>query len=313
MLARIEESIFAGEKHGCSREREKDAFNEEMSVIANLLDSLFDYAGLFPPASLDLPAVVRNYLCYRQGRHADALGRLIVDFNRAQELRTVAGERLREIGVSLIASSERDLDGLLYLLDTGLPIDAIEIKANAPSGIERIARRLPVGLTTYFEVPVEAGDARALDAICAAAARVKLRMGGMTAEAFPSPRATAGMLQALADRHLMFKATAGLHHPLRSIHPFEDSLDSAVGTMHGFVNLCCAAAIIHLGGDAIDAALILEETDQHAWQISPEAIAWREFRWSALQMEDVRREFFCSMGSCSFTQPFKEMETMRWL
>jgi hypothetical protein len=284
-----------------------------MSVIANLLDSLFDYAGLFPPANLDLPVAVRNYLCYRQSRYADALGRLIVDFNRAQELRTVAGERLREIGLSLIASSERDLDGLLYLLDSGLPITAIEIKANASSGIERIARRLPVGLTTYFEVPVEAGNARALDAICAAGARVKLRMGGMTAEAFPSPRATAGMLQALADRHLMFKATAGLHHPLRSIRPFEDSLDSAVGTMHGFVNLCCAAATIHLGGDAIDAALILEETDQHAWQISPEAIAWREFRWSALQMEDVRREFFCSIGSCSFTQPFKEMETMRWL
>jgi len=283
-----------------------------MSVIANLLDSLFDYAGLFPPASLDLPAVVRNYLCYRQGLHADALGRLIVDFNRAQALRTVAGERLREIGLSLIASSERDLDGLLYLLDTGLPIDAIEIKANAPSEIERIARRLPVGLTTYFEVPVEAGDARALDAICGAGARVKLRMGGMTAEAFPSPRTTAGMLQALADRHLIFKATAGLHHPLRSIHRFEGSLDSAAGTMHGFVNLCCAAAIIHLGGDAIDAALILEETDQRAWQISPEAIVWREFRWSALQMEDVRREFFCSIGSCSFTQPVEELEALGW-
>ena len=186
-----------------------------MSVIANLLDGLFDYAGLFPPASLDLPVVVRNYLCYRQGQHADALGRLIVDRNRAQELRAVAGERLREIQLSLVASSERDLDGLLYLLDAGLPIDAIEMKANAPSGIERIARRLPVGMTTYFEVPVEAGDAKILDAICATGARVKLRMGGLTTEAFPSPRAAAGMLLALADRHIVFKATAGLHHPLR--------------------------------------------------------------------------------------------------
>ncbi len=283
-----------------------------MNLIANLLDGLFDYAGLFPPANLDLPVVLRNYLCYRHGRHADALGRLIVDFNRARELETVARDRVREIRLSLIASSEADLNGLSALLANGLPIDAIEIKANAPSEIERIARRLPVGLATYFEVPVEAGDARALDAICAAGARVKLRMGGMTAEAFPSARTTAGMLQALADRHLMFKATAGLHHPLRSVHRFGDSLDSGVGAMHGFVNLCCAAAIIHLGGDAIDAALILEETDRQAWQISSEAIAWRDLRWSALQMEEVRREFFRSIGSCSFTQPAEEMEALGW-
>ena len=305
MLARIEESFFGGE-------RERKAFNEEMSVIANLLDGLFDYAGLFPPASLDLPVVVRNYLCYRQGPHADALGRLIVDRNRAQELRAVAGERLREIQLSLVASSERDLDGLLYLLDAGLPIDAIEMKANAPSGIERIARRLPVGMTTYFEVPVEAGDAKILDAICATGARVKLRMGGLTTEAFPSPRAAAGMLLALADRHIVFKATAGLHHPLRGTHAFTDAPGSAVGAMHGFVNLAFAAAIIHLGGDAIDAALILEEMDPHAWRIAPEAIAWHEFRWSALQMEEVRREFFHSIGSCSFTQPVEEMEALGW-
>jgi hypothetical protein len=283
-----------------------------MTVLSNLLDGLIDYAGLFPPASLDLAVVVRNYLCYRQGQHADALGRLIVDFNRVQELRTVAGERLREIPLSLIASTERDLDRLPSLLDDGLRIDAIEVTPNTSPGIERIARRLPAGLATYFEVPVQAGDARTLDAICAAGARVKLRMGGLTGEAFPSPRATAGILQALSDRHLMFKATAGLHHPLRSNHLFTDAPDSEGGTMHGFANLCCAAALIHLGGDAVDAALLLEEMDPHTWQVSSEAITWRDFRFSALQMEEVRREFFQSMGSCSFTQPLKEMEALEW-
>jgi hypothetical protein len=283
-----------------------------MTVIANLLDGLIDYAGLFPPARLDLAVVVRNYLCYRQGQHADALGRLIVDFNRVQELRTVAGERLREIPLSLIASAERDLDRLPSLLDDGLRIEAIEVTPNTSPGIERIARRLPVGMAAYFEVPVQAGDARTLDAICAAGARVKLRMGGLTAEAFPSPRATAGMLLALSDRHLMFKATAGLHHPLRSNHPFTDAPDSEGGTMHGFGNLCCAAALVHLGGDAVDAALLLEEMDPHTWQVSSEAITWRDFRLSALQIEEVRREFFQSMGSCSFTQPLKEMEALGW-
>jgi hypothetical protein len=283
-----------------------------MTVIANLLDGLIDYAGLFPPASLDLHAVVRNYLCYRQGQHADALGRLIVDFNRVQELRTVAGDRLREIPLSLIASTERDLDRLPCLLDDGLRIDTIEVTPNTSPGIERIARRLPVGMAIYFEVPVQAGDARTLDAICAVGARVKLRMGGLTAEAFPSPRATAGMLQALSDRHLMFKATAGLHHALRSNHPFTDAPDSEGGTMHGFANLCCAAALIHLGGDAVDADPSPQGGAPHTWQVSSEAITLRDLRLSALQMEEVRREFFQSMGSCSFTQPLKELEALGW-
>ena len=191
-----------------------------MSAIAKLLDGLFDYAGLYPPASLDMPMVAGNYRSYRHGRYAYALGRLVVDLKRMEELRKAAGECLRQFPLRLILTAEQDLDGLLRLLDEGLKIEAVEIKTETLSEIERIARRLPVEVLTYFEVAVAAGDAKALDAICAAGAQVKLRMGGLVADAFPSPRATAGMLQALADRHLMFKATAGLHHPLRSRQPY---------------------------------------------------------------------------------------------
>jgi hypothetical protein len=186
-----------------------------MSVIPKLLDGLIDYAGLYPPASLDLLTVARNYLCYRQGKDAAALGRLVVDLSQVGELRDVAGASLQEFHLSITASASPDVDRLLRFLDAGLPIEAIEIKADTPSAIERIARQLPVGVATYFEVPVKDTDAGVLDAIYAASARVKLRLGGLAAEAFPSSLAIARMLQAIAARHLLFKATAGLHHPLR--------------------------------------------------------------------------------------------------
>jgi hypothetical protein len=313
MLAGIEEPFCSEQERACGGEWEADEINEEMTVIAKLLDGLFDYAGLYPPAGLEMQALARNYHNYRHGRHAYALGRLVIDLNRMEESRKVAGECLRKFRLSLIITAPQDLDGLHRLLDEGLKIEAVEIKTETLSEIERIARRLPVEVSTYFEVAVAAGDAKALDAICAAGAQVKLRMGGLVADAFPSPRATAGMLQALADRHLMFKATAGLHHPLRSRHPYTNAPDSAVGVMHGFVNLCCAAALIHFGGDAIDAALILEETDPHAWKLSTETIAWRDFRWTAFQIEEVRQEFLRCVGSCSFTGPLVDLETLGWL
>jgi hypothetical protein len=284
-----------------------------MSVIIRLLDGLIDYAGLYPPASLDLPSVAHNYLCYRQGKDAAALGRLVIDLSRVEELRNVVGNSLQKFRLSVIASASPDIDSLNRFLDTGLPIETIEIKADTPSAIERITRQLPVGVVTWFEVPVEGTDPVVLDAICATGARVKLRLGGLAAEAFPSSRAVGGMLQAIADRHLLFKATAGLHHPLRGRHPFTDTPDSAAGTMHGFVNLSCAAALLHLGGDIADAVLILDEMDRDAWQVSTKAIAWRDLRWSDLQMEEVRQLFFCGIGSCSFTQPIAELEALGWL
>jgi len=160
------------------RERKADEINEEMTVIAKLLDGLIDYAGLYPPGSLDMQALTRNYHSYRHGRHAYALGRLVVDLKRMEELRKAAGECLQQFPLSLILTAEQDLDGLLRLLDEGLKIEAVEIKTETLSEIERIAKRLPVEVLTFFEVVVAAGDAKVLDAICAAGAQVKLRMGG---------------------------------------------------------------------------------------------------------------------------------------
>jgi hypothetical protein len=46
-----------------------------MTAIQTLLAGLFDYAGLYPPASLSLRSAANNYLDYARGKHAKALGR----------------------------------------------------------------------------------------------------------------------------------------------------------------------------------------------------------------------------------------------
>ena len=38
-----------------------------MRAIRMLLESSIDYAGLFPPAGLDMPPAVQNYAGYRTG------------------------------------------------------------------------------------------------------------------------------------------------------------------------------------------------------------------------------------------------------
>jgi hypothetical protein len=151
-----------------------------------------------------------------------------------------------------------------------------------------------------------------LEIFAAAGARVKLRMGGVVAEAFPSSAAVAEMLAALHRHGLAFKATAGLHHPLRSRHSFTYAPDSATGVMHGFMNLFCAAALIHFGGNIAEATAILDDEDPGAWRLAPDAITWRSRKWSAEHVAEVRKRFV-GIGSCSFEEPIGELESLGWL
>lgn len=283
-----------------------------MVAMESLLAGLIDYAGLYPPAALDMHTALRNYIHYSRSRHASALGRFLVDVNVLTELREVAGDAAGHLRLSVIASPITDRDILAGLLHEGLTIDSVEIKTGRPSEIEGIGRSLSPGLTTYFEVPFDT-QVETLAAIDAVGARVKLRMGGVVASAFPPPPMVAGMLKVLANWRLPFKATAGLHHPIRSRHAFTDEPDSASGIMHGFLNLACAAALLYFGGDVSQAILLLEEQNSSAWQVTPDGIAWGSFHWSTEELRSVRENFMTSFGSCSFAEPIHDLEALGWL
>jgi hypothetical protein len=302
MLAGIEEAVYARKSYEVSGEK---------SAIETLLAGLIDYAGLYPPASLDMRSAVENYRKYRSAKHAFALGRFIVDVNRVDELVAAAGD-LREFRLGVIVSQPGDRDHLAKLIQQGVPIEAIEIKAGSRVDVERISRYLPEGVETYFEVPVEPVQPDVLCAISATGGRVKLRMGGVLPEAFPSSAAVARALAAFARAGLAFKATAGLHHPLRSNHRLTFSPESATGLMHGFVNLMCAAALIYSGGDAGEAEQILDEQDPAAWTLTPQVIAGRSHCWTADRLSETR-EKFVSFGSCSFEEPIRDLEALGWL
>ena len=284
-----------------------------MTAIDCLLEGLIDYAGLFPPTSLDMHSALKNYLSYAHSKHAPALGRFLVDLIRLPELSHAAVDSVRGLRLSVIASPETVSESLQRLLDDGIPIEAIEIKTDRPPEIERIGQRIPASLAAYIEVPIGFPNSELFRAILDAGARIKLRMGGPTAEAIPSTQVIANMLKALAGHRIPFKATAGLHHPIRSRHPLTYEPGSPIGTMHGFINLVCAAALLHFGGEVSDAKKVLDEEDPGAWQVTRAAIGWRSHSWSTDQLRTVRQQFFISFGSCSFEEPLHDLEVLRWL
>lgn len=134
---------------------------------------------------------------------------------------------------------------------------------------------------------------------------LKLRTGGLEPAAFPPPQLVAAVLAGCRQTYTPFKATAGLHHPLRRHDP-------AIGTrMHGFLNLFLAACLTHAFDLPVDVLeKILQEEDPASFQFEDDAISWNSHRVTHAQIEKARAELATSFGCCSFTEPRDDLTTL---
>ena len=66
---------------------------------------------------------------------------------------------------------------------------------------------------------------------------------------------------------MSFKATAGLHHPLRAEYRLTYDADSPTGVMYGYLNVFVASALMTQGLSDADAVCVLEERDPRAFTI----------------------------------------------
>jgi hypothetical protein len=131
----------------------------------------------------------------------------------------------------------------------------------------------------------------------------KLRCGGGSPAAFPTAEQVVAFITACADRALPFKATAGLHHPLRHHDP-------ELGAMrHGFLNLLAAAAFAIDGLPSSEIVEVVEETDPAAFVVGAAGLSWRDRSVGVGQLVRTRREF-PAYGSCSFTEPTDDLVAM---
>lgn len=136
----------------------------------------------------------------------------------------------------------------------------------------------------------------------------KLRMGGMTAEAFPSSERVAWVVACCRDAGLRWKATAGLHHPL-TLHDAE--LDVR---RFGFINLLVATALADAHPlDVGQIQSILEDEDAGNFQFDDQGLMWRDWRASVSQIEAARKRSLACFGSCSFAEPRDALRELGWM
>jgi hypothetical protein len=294
---------------------------EARASVRVLLSGLVDYAGLFPPSQLSMPAALENLTAYRGSQEAWMLGRFIVPSTRLDECAAVL-ERLRpgspvSLNVLLTSVEPSDLHALVKFNElhgeTIARITSIETRISSVGDATRIARALGDRFPAFCEIPLVGDVAGMIEETAGTGLRAKIRTGGVTPESIPGSSDIIRFLFACATKRLPFKATAGLHHPLRGTHALTYEPGSLRGTMHGFLNLFLASAFLVEGMEVAEAIQLMEETNPEAFTFDERRVRWRSREISVDRLSMVRRGFAMAFGSCSFVEPVAELKELNLL
>jgi len=290
-------------------------------ALAVLLSRAIDYAGVFPPAKLDLASAFDNYSRYRSGSEAWILGKLVVRTTQLEDLAMLIEQHPPEeqIEISAVGSSGNDRPSW----EAGLEADAALLNAFTSrvgefATIDGYETRLPNnedaadwirdlhGFTPPVLFAELAWDSGLRDAMAAAAEAdlvgVKARTGGDVAAAFPTSAELAGVIQGATQLGLSFKVTAGLHHAF-------PHRDAQLGVLkHGFIPIFAATACACTHDLTIrEVTVILDSQAPSDFTFSDRGLIVQN--WT-IDLEDLvdTRDCICAFGSCSVDEP---LETLR--
>ncbi len=164
------------------------------TALRTLLAGSIDYAGLFPPAGLDMATSVRQYAGYRSHPDAWALGRFVVPAARLAELEQEAGALAPTAPAEpwrLSVLLGADFAGELHALGEfncrhaaagapALSADVVEARADSVEAVDRLLAAVPRWAQTYVEIPLDRDPAPLVAAIARRGGRAKMRTGGVT-------------------------------------------------------------------------------------------------------------------------------------
>ncbi|MBM4109932.1 MAG: hypothetical protein FJ254_01060 [Phycisphaerae bacterium] len=297
------------------------------SALRALLGESIDYAGLYPPASLDEPTAVSMFARLIGGGAGWIGARLVWPATRLSALGALAKgdapvvEPPRTEGawaVSAVTPPIAQWDDFTASLaavesfndrhaspgEPAMRVDCLEVKAANAAEIERAIEVLPECFT-YWELPVDRDVRGLLIAIADEGFGAKIRTGGVTAAAHPTIEQVSAFIEACTRGRVPFKATAGLHRALRHAVP-------AIGcTQHGFMNVIVGSCMMHAGViDRSGLVRLLADERPGAFAVDAQGILWDGHRLTAAQAAAARAQLMHSFGSCSYDEPLEDLLAM---
>ncbi|WP_336866720.1 hypothetical protein [Peribacillus frigoritolerans] len=289
-------------------------------AVSHFMTELIDYAGLFPPAALPLPEAITNFHAYIHDSDSWMLGPFVIPASRLSELKpfkALFNDRY-PLRLSVILTKfeeiETELKAIRLFLDTyntaGI-IEAIEVplptQVNSQffENLEKQTGIYPIYCEmtgTNDQLLITLDTIQSINQKSLKRVGIKMRMGGITANLFPTVNQAAFVIHECQKRELPLKFTAGLHHPIRQYR-------TEVKTrMHGFVNVFTASIMAYRRSvnTATIQAILLDE-DPTNFSFTTDSLSWRDLTVSSAEIVKARNFFAASYGSCSFNEPREEL------
>jgi hypothetical protein len=303
--------------------------------VRAFLNQIIDYAGLFPPAKLPLDEAMRIFLRDRKSSpHRWMLGRFVCPTARLKDLLALAKGHADASLLSVAAlgqactlaselparieSDRQAIEEFRQAWGQAAVIDMYEVALprELPAGSARnVTDRMAKSNCCAFLEPARTqhwrNDLGALaDEIhlvrnASPSVGLKLRCGGVTAEAFPTDEEVAFFIHRCSAEGLSWKATAGLHHPRRH-------WDAALQVWHhGFLNVFGAGLLARTNPlTEADIAAILADREATHFRFTEDRICWKDWCCTLAQIAAHRAHGATTFGSCSFAEPCEDLTVM---
>lgn len=323
-----------------------------MKAFKSFMNGIIDYAGMFPPANLELKPAFQNYLNYISSDDEWMMDKFVCSmksFGTIADTNTDVYKLLknytseRRVSFSLLLTGGKTAKEFLKSFETDLKqvndfignndveINSFEVKipnelfdkfnTNALKIFFKDYRDMLNSFdkqesSVFFEPPVNDNYKFVFEKFAHTAAEIidenrkgfKLRTGGITPELFPSTEQVSFALKTCRDNKVRFKATAGLHHPVRHYN------DSVSTKMHGFLNIFGAGVLAYSNLLSLkEINEIIQDEHSVSFVFTEDKFKWNDIPADADSITNARKEFVNSFGSCSFDEPKDDLKNLNLL
>jgi hypothetical protein len=260
-----------------------------MRAIDAFLDGIIDYAGLYPPADLDLPTALSNYAAYRRHPEARALGRFVLPLERLDAPVVAAHTPER---ATLIAKGAG-----VVLPELPDWVESVEISGSL-DGVE------PERVLVFQEIDWRGDFNARMEELKRGPMRgVKLRTGGLSREVIPPVKVVAEFLIAAARHRLPVRFTAGLHVPVPNDDPHSG------GRAHGFLNVFAAAFLAYRHAASTEIlADMLADASYPDFRFDATEYRCGGYAFAVEEIRELRLKFVLGFGSSSFLEPIEHLK-----
>jgi hypothetical protein len=297
--------------------------------FVNFMTNLIDYAGLFPPAGLDIETVLGNYAGYLEGKNGWMLGGCIVPVRQLHRVALHAGFRCSVIVSPGLPQDELDqLSSFTGSSSFTSSITMVETRlseiANFPNRCLNHLLHLQTRLTQAglqdVQLFVEADNVAPIASQIASfnlsnsggggwikKVGYKLRCGGLIKKDFPAPEKVADTIRICCEHEIPIKFTAGMHQPLRN-HSTELNV-----MQHGFINIL-GATLLYWSGNLSKSEILecLLDKNSQDFRFTEEKFSWKDKSILATEINQLRKSSVKSFGSCSFAEPVEGLNLLEF-